>query len=399
MRPVKILYVTPWCVDPPKSASEARALSIARALQQVGNVEVALVRPDPPNAHTAIADTCPFPIACDLNVTTLANSSWIRKAKWILEPRLPHPHGVGVDEHGAQLFRNVARAFDLVWFHKVRTANMFSDWEWPQSVVDVDDVSSQFERSMISSTMSAPKQLATWLRVWSWRRREQLLGERFKILAVCSEVDKRYLTRLGVSAPIRVIPNGYDRPAVPPARRLASPPRLGFIGVFDHAPNVEGMNWFTEHCWPQIKRRIPEARLRLVGRFTDGDLKPAGPDIDALGYLPYPNEEMATWSAMVVPIRAGAGTRGKIAHAFSQKCPVVSTGLGALGYEPIHGREMLLGESGHEFADACILAIQQPLVAAEMAERAWNQFLKSWTWDGIGSQIRRTAEECLAASR
>ncbi len=108
---------------------------------------------------------------------------------------------------------------------------------------------------------------------------------------------------------MHVIPNGFERPQVVPVRTPANPPRLGFIGVFDHTPNVEGIHWFVTHCWPRVKQEIPNVRLRLVGRHSDGTLKPIGADIDALGWLPDPNPEIMTWTAMIVPILGGAGTR------------------------------------------------------------------------------------------
>jgi hypothetical protein len=49
-----------------------------------------------------------------------------------------------------------------------------------------------------------------------------------------------------------------------------------------------------------------------------------------------------TWSAMIVPIRVGGGTRVKIAQALSRKCPVVSTSLGAFGYNVIDRGEILI---------------------------------------------------------
>jgi glycosyltransferase involved in cell wall biosynthesis len=124
-------------------------------------------------------------------------------------------------------------------------------------------------------------------------------------------------------------------------------------------------------------------------------LKPDGADIDGLGWVDDVAEEMASWSAMVVPIHLGAGTRGKIAHAFSVKCPVISTSLGAYGYDVTNGAELLLAESASDFADACIKVMLEPASAAEMAERAWQQFLTKWTWDAIQPRIWAAAEECL----
>ena len=194
---------------------------------------------------------------------------------------------------------------------------------------------------------------------------------------------------------MHVIPNGFERPARPPVRKPVTPPRIGFIGIFDYAPNLGGIQWFVRECWPRIKRELPDARLRLVGRHSDGPLKPDGPDIDGLGWVANTDGEMATWSSMVVPLQLGAGTRGKIAHAFSAKCPVVSTSLGAYGYEVESGRELLLADTPEDFASACVGLVRRPPEAMAMAERAWAQFLGKWTWDAIRPRIWAAAEDCL----
>src|SRR5262249_17859787 len=283
----------------------------------------------------------------------------VQKLNWALNPRSTYPHGVAIGVGDAERLMQMSGRFDCVWFFKLRTANVFPQWAWPSSVVDIDDVPSTFEESVLRRARSVRERLAASVRAWSWRRREELLGERFTVLTVCSEADRQYLRKLRVPGPIHVIANGFDQPGVLPARRL-SQPRIGFIGIFDHGPNLEGIRWFAKECWPLIKMQVPDARLRLVGRLSDGPLKPDGIGIDALGWVSDPTSEMATWSSMVVPVHVGAGTRGKIAHAFSQKCPVVSTQLGAYGYDACDGVDIFFADSAKAFADACVRTMRQP---------------------------------------
>ena len=334
-----------------------------------------------------------------LHVHPIARRGMAAKLNWMLNTRAQYPHGVAVDSEHLETVLRSLEASDLVWFFKLRTANMFPTWAWPRSVVDVDDVPSKFEESLLLAEPAALRKLPAAIRGWSWKRRERLLAQRFTVIGVCSQPDKEHLRQMGVDVPIHVIPNGFDRPTLPPARNVVQPPRLGFIGVFDHGPNVAGIHWFAREVWPRIRREVPGARLRLVGRLSDGPLAPSGADIDALGWVADPTDEMATWSAMVVPVRTGAGTRGKIAHAFSQRCPVVSTGLGAYGYEPKDGREMLIADGPDAFATACIRIIREPQEAAAIAERAWHQFLQKWTWDVIRPRIWAAADDCLRVAR
>jgi glycosyltransferase involved in cell wall biosynthesis len=372
-----------------------RALHVGRALEQVGRVEVVVLDTEGRTDTPRRSKDHDLEVVYRVGLQPCPSKTVIQKANWAVNPRVSCPHGVGVSQHDLERVIRTAEPFDLIWFFELRTANSFPRWAWPRSVVDVSDLPSTYERSVLNAQQTTRQRLATAVRLWSWKRRERLLAERFNVIAVCSDADKQYLRDLGVAAPVHVIPNAYEPPVVAPVRKLATPPRIGFIGVFDHEPNVAGIRWFAQHCWPRIKRDVPAVRLRLVGRLNDGPLKPEGVDIDALGWLPDPTDEIATWSAMIVPVHVGAGTRGKIAHAFSQKCPVVSTSLGAYGYDPRDGEDMFLAESAETFAEACVLAISQPATAAAMAERAWARFLDKWTWDAVRPQVWSAAEDAL----
>jgi glycosyltransferase involved in cell wall biosynthesis len=177
------------------------------------------------------------------------------------------------------------------------------------------------------------------------------------------------------------------------------PPRVGFIGWFGGMPNMDGVEWFIQNVWPLVKRRIPEARLRLVGGGSDRDFSKAGQDVDGLGYIPNPDGEIATWSAMIVPIRVGGGSRVKIAQAFSQKCPVISTSLGAFGYDVINGEEILIADDPQSFSAACIKLIQDAQFGTTVAENAWRKFLTNWTWNSMGHALESVVEQCLATGR
>lgn len=398
MRSPRILYVSQHWPHRATYASELRALNIARALQECGQLEIIVVDGEGKAEEWNEWPHKEFKVACSFPVRLHRNQSLDQKLRWTLDPRSNYPHGFGVDHKAVRQAMTMAEQFDLVWFCKLPTANAFPTWEWPHSVVDIDDVPSTYALSVLQTETKLLGRLSTARRVFGWARRERILGERFTVLAVCSDADKRYLENLGLNAPLHVIPNGYSQPSVVPIRKLAAPPRIGFIGNFAYEPNLEGIKWFAKECWPQIKRRIPDVRLRLAGRDSDGPLKPAGADIDGLGWIADADDEIATWSAMVVPIRRGAGTRGKIAHSLSLKCPIVSTRLGAHGYQFTNGCEVYLADSAEDFANVCVRAIRHPAEAAAMAERAWELFLDDWTWEAIKPRIWAAVEDCLRLS-
>ena len=391
----RILFFSQHWPHIPAFASELRTHHVRKALENVGDVDIVVLDAEGPEARRAVDSDTQAKIVEVAAVSSLRSKSFAGKLRWAFDSRSHHPQGQFIDSVSADKILGIVPKYDLVWFSKIRTASMISHWKWPNSVLDIDDVPSTRETSVLQGNCNYRQRALALFRRWVWRRRERHLSNRFSVLGVCSLQDKSYLEGLGINAPIRVIPNGFDPPEKEVIRNPATPPRIGFTGLFDYYPNVEGIHWFVDKCWSSIRNLFPDARLRLVGRSSDGALKPAGPNIDGLGWVEDLDSEMATWSLMVVPILVGAGTRLKIAMGFSRKCPIVSTSIGAYGYDLEHGEDILLADKPDAFADACKRLILQPDAANTMAEKASRKFHANWSWNAITPAICKAAEDCL----
>ncbi len=387
----RILYVTR--VWPSENGCYLRSLNVLRALQQIGPVEVVALD-DGATAPDAVSRS-EFDVAHFLDVRPQPNKGLLDKLRWTVDPRRLYPNGWAVRDEATRGILARLTSFDLVWFSTLHSPDMFPVAVWPRSVVDIDDLPSTHSRSSLSVKRGLSERLLAHRNIFVWKRREKLLGQRFTVLCVCSDEDRRYLTRIGVQAPVHVIPNAFERPSAEPVRKPATPPRIGFIGFFDYLPNRDGVQWFVDQCWSRVKSAVPDARLRLVGKGSECIRTLASPDVDVLGWLPHPADEIGTWSVMVVPIRMGAGTRIKIAQAFSLKCPVVSTTLGAYGYGAVNECDMFLADTAASFSDACVRAMREPALAVEIAERAWRRYLDHWTWEAVRPRVWAAAEDCL----
>lgn len=372
---------------------QLRALHILRALRQVGDVTFTLVGSEAADVESMRRTSAEFATLPPVQPVDLPNRGPLNKLRWAFDTRYLNIHGYVATEPDRQRIMAASAEFDLTWVLNSRTPNILRQWEWPHSHLDIDDVPSTYSRSMAAS---APRWSSRWkarVQQYLLYRRERLLRARFTTLSVCSDDDRRYL---GGGDEIHVIPNGFERPHVAPIRQPSlHPPRIGFIGLFSYTPNRDGVTWFLKECWPDIQRQVPGIRFRLVGRDTDGALKPTQAAVDALGWVANPAEEIATWSAMVVPIRFGGGTRIKLADGFSRKCPIVATPLGAFGYDVRDGNQLRLAQQPAEFTAACVDLVRNPTPASAMAERAWTEFLEKWTWDAIAPKVWAAAADCL----
>jgi GT2 family glycosyltransferase len=109
---------------------------------------------------------------------------------------------------------------------------------------------------------------------------------------------------------------------------------LLFVAGFAHPPNEDAACWLVQQVWPRLRERHPGLRLRLVGSSpTDAVRALAGADIEVTGWVS--DTDLAAHYAcarvVVVPLRFGAGMKGKVIEAMHHGVPVVTTPTGAQG--------------------------------------------------------------------
>jgi len=394
----KILFVTSHWPLAPAYGAQQRVLNVGRLLNRFGPVSFVIVPTEHEDDETVRRTEREFEVCAVLRPLPVApgrtSDRIVHRIRHELDPTYMVTDPYEVSEADRTRLQELIQQHDLVWIHTVRTAHWFRIYRWPHSVLDLDDIPSRSLYSIAQSSDALKRRLHYLRASWVWRRRERIFPKRFDVLAVCSEDDRLYLPR---SERIHVIPNGAHPSPLHP-RVLAELPRIGFIGNCTYMPNEEGVKWFIREIWPIIKREYPMAQLRLVGHGSEGYLTKLGPDIIGLGWLEDPGNEIASWSAMIVPIKVGAGTRVKVAEGFARKCPIVATTLGAFGYGVENKRELLLADTADEFAAACTLLLRNPEFGEAVSERAYKCFLERWTWDSYETTIGTVIQECLAQS-
>lgn len=107
-----------------------------------------------------------------------------------------------------------------------------------------------------------------------------------------------------------------------------------FVAGFAHGPNVDAARWLVESVMPQVWVQHPGVKLSLVGSNpTDAVRALAGEHVEVTGFVS--DEELAqrygAARVAIVPLRFGAGVKGKVVEAMQQGLPLVTTGIGAQG--------------------------------------------------------------------
>jgi glycosyltransferase involved in cell wall biosynthesis len=362
-------------------------------LQRHGDVALALVGPDPISPEELDLTQKHFNLKAIMPLRATRLTAW-NAIKKEIDPRFHAVRGQRLSPEDRKRFFDICNDHDIVWFHTVRIPDAAERHAWRNSILDVDDLPSQMYLSRAGTSASPLRWILDRRMVWLWRRREKLFLERFNAVCVCSDEDK---SRLQGSERIHVVRNGFELKSGSAREKVASnaAPRLGFIGKLDFEPNQKGILWFTEKIWPSVKQAIPSARLRIVGSDSDAPLTLNGADIDRLGWVPDVDDEIASWSAMIIPIRQGGGTRIKIAEGFARRCPVVSTSLGAYGYKVKNREEAILADTPQLFSQACIDIIAGKALRGRLTENAFKKYSTYYTWEAQADSVERAIRHAL----
>jgi glycosyltransferase involved in cell wall biosynthesis len=174
---------------------------------------------------------------------------------------------------------------------------------------------------------------------------------------VCSDQDRRYLSRTLRRHGVVVVPNSVQvgEPLPTPAERT-----LLFLGTFGYQPNVNAAEHLIERIWPLVRREVPDAKLIIAGGFPENIKTPGGrgDNVELTGFVEDLEALYRRSRIVCTPILSGGGTRIKIIEAAAFGKPVVSTGLGNEGLAFRDGEELMIRDDPAGFAAACVALLE-----------------------------------------
>ncbi|HKK22926.1 MAG TPA: glycosyltransferase, partial [Pseudohaliea sp.] len=188
----------------------------------------------------------------------------------------------------------------------------------------------------------------------SWRKREYAVFEQVDRSYYFSEVEIEEIARQRPGLALRTVPL-YALPDRPlPAYAPSAPRAFLFVGGFNHPPNVDAARWLVTEILPLVQAACTGVHVHLVGSNPGAEvLALASAQVTVHGYVS--DEKLATLyrevGLAVVPLRYGAGVKGKVIEAVQHNVPLVTTPVGAEGI-PDAGEVLWVADSAPALADA-----------------------------------------------
>lgn len=237
------------------------------------------------------------------------------------------------------------------------------------------------------------------------RRRGEEIGafRRADHVVAVSESDAASIRRLVPEASVSVVPNGVDIGAHRPSDRAegSREPSAVFVGKMDFRPNVDAARWFCEDILPRVREARPNFRLTICGGPVAPDVQQLAddPSVHVTGMVEDTDTYVEDAAVVVVPLRAGSGTRLKILEAFALGRPVVSTTIGCEGLEVKAGEHLVIADGPAEMSQAVVELLDDPvrrealgLAGRELAEQRYDWTESAGRLESVWATVAKGAE-------
>lgn len=222
-----------------------------------------------------------------------------------------------------------------------------------------------------------------------WRSVEMSLMRKAAVSYYPSYVEKEAIKAVDEKIPVKdIVAYVYERFRQDIPSDFAKREGLLFVGGFAHPPNSDAVLWFVKEVYPRIRSLMEDAGqtppdFYIVGsKVTDEirDLEQPGNGVMVKGFVT--EEELArlydTTRLVVVPLRYGAGVKGKVVEALYNGAAIVTTSIGAEG---IVGAEeiMAVEDEPESFAAEVSRLYGSPESCLDMSSRTQEYVKKHYS--------------------
>lgn len=249
------------------------------------------------------------------------------RSKW-QTLRRPLSHKFGAELH-RDLGRELARGYDVL--HLEQLSAGWLGWDHPARAlvnvhhllgIDLAEVGRSLEKTMLL-------------------RGEDRLLRRFRHFRTLSPRLTDAVRRSRPWARVETVPLGFDvlsYPFVPDGNRPLNPV-VTLIASMGWYPGRSAAERLLTRLWPTIRRRLPSARLRIVGWGAEAALERfAGePGVEILGDVPDIRPFFEDAGVLLYAPARGSGMKVKVLESFAFGLPVVTTGEGVEGLPAVDG--------------------------------------------------------------
>ncbi len=254
-------------------------------------------------------------------------------------------------------------------------------WLLDEHNVESDYVAARAHAQRFPKIASRLKELSALER---WER--SLWKDANEVVCVSSEDAARVEAVRG--RPVPVIPNGVAAEEVPfkrPSERSGY--EILFVGIFEHPPNIAAARWLAREILPRVAVEEPRARLVLCGsRPVRAVHELASERVTVTGRVASITPYLERAAVYANALQHGAGSSLKVLEALASGSPLVSTTVGARGFDLRSPEHYLAADDTEAFVRHILACFRDPQSRDAAAGRG-RTIAESCSWARLSARF------------
>ncbi len=164
-----------------------------------------------------------------------------------------------------------------------------------------------------------------------------------------------------------------------------------FVGGFEHPPNVDAVTYLVREVMPHVWLRRDDVTITIVGGGAPSEVEElADSRVDIRGWVADLQPLLDSARAMVVPVRYGAGMKGKITQGLAAGLPVVTTTVGAEGLDGRDGENMLIADHAEALAERIVRVIEDDALWGSLSSGGRALVASSCSLEVLDTRLNET---------
>ena len=210
----------------------------------------------------------------------------------------------------------------------------------------------------------------------------------FDGIAAITPEDALWFRDNGFSGNLKTVPAGVDLQKFYFNTNRTNALSVRFLGSLEWMPNRQGLLWFLESVWPELRRRFPELIFHVAGKNPPLGFLASPPDgVVMHGEVADAADFMGEGGIMVVPLMAGGGMRLKIVEAMACGLCVVSTVVGAEGIAAQDGQSIVVAQGADEWLERLTALCQDEQLRISIGRQGRTLAERNFGWDATGDSM------------
>ncbi len=394
-----VLFLAHRAPFPPDKGDRLRAYRHLQTLARLGPVD--LVAPADSEAEAAAALPGLRELCREVHVFPRNKPAALARVGWGLVSGGPLTVAWLSDARVAHTLEALQARHDygLVWAFSSGTGPWWRSARARRRIMDLCDLDA-LKWEALARSGHGPRAWVYRLEAERLLPLEVALGDEADLVLVSTEQEAADLREHGTPRRLEVLTNGTPWEAftslAPPS---AAGPVMGFLGQMDYPPNVAAAVHLAREVLPVVRRTVPGARLRIMGRAPSAEVRAlAEPGaVEVTGEVGDLAEALASIAVFVAPLDTGRGIPNKILEAMAAgRATIVSGWSGkALSGEP--GRHYLVADGAAERAAAVAELLADPARTDALGQQG-NAYVRArHDWGDVLDHLEGLVREVVGA--